>query len=589
MKEKSTKKEWIKTFAIIFLAVLLVLTFFSNTIQNYSLPEVAAQYTSSGSITNKVRGQGTVETADPYSVVYKQSRKIESVSVKVGDTVEKGDTLYVLEAGKSDELTEAENTLESLESAYRKSIISGSVTSSVTNSAENGTATDVAAIQAKIDTLQKQIDAYKAEQETLNNQINLWTYGTASDLTEIKNLEAAKDTLSAWKTQDAINNVELTKAQSTYTSAQSAYESAKSAYDDAKYACESAQSAYNTAKKAYDEVEADVSAGDDKKAKAKSDLDTAESTLATAKSALDKAQSAYDSVQSTYNTAKSNFDSKQAAVNNSTAQVTYYTELVSERQQVIDDKLTELNNKLKVSENNLTKVQTELTDYVTSAATALDLSDQLEAIEKQKEKVNELTASEGGTEITAPVSGTVLTMAYVAGETITSGETVATIQVAGKGFTLSMNVTNEQAALLTVGDEAEVTNSWWYTDVHARIQSIRPNPSAPSSGKVVTFEIEGDVTNGQSLSLTVGKRTSNYDNIVPTSAIREDNNGKFVYKVVSKSTPLGNRYTVERVDVTVLAEDDTQSAISGALEGYEYIVTTSSKPLTDGQQIRLKD
>ncbi len=552
MKEKSTKKEWIKTFAIIFLAVLLVLTFFSNTIQNYSLPEVAAQYTSSGSITNKVRGQGTIETADPYSVVYKQARKIESVSVKVGDTVEKGDTLYVLEAGKSDELTEAENTLETLESAYRKSIISGSVTSSVTNSAENGNATDVATIQAKIDTLQKKIDAYKAEQETLNNQINLWTYGTASDLTEIKSLEEAKDTLSAWKTQDAINNVELTSAQSTYTSAQSAYDSAKDAYDEYLAAVKN-----NT-----------ISSNDETDSKLKK---------------------AYESAESALNTAKSNADSKQNAVNNSTAQVAYYTELVSERQQVIDDKLTELNNKLKVSESNLTKVQTELTDYVTSATTALDLSDQLEAIEKQKEKVNELTASEGGTEITAPVSGTVLTMTYVAGETITSGETVATIQVAGKGFTLSMNVTNEQAALLTVGDEAEVTNSWWYTDVHARIQSIRPNPSAPSSGKVVTFEIEGDVTNGQSLSLTVGKRTSNYDNIVPTSAIREDNNGKFVYKVVSKSTPLGNRYTVERVDVTVLAEDDTQSAISGALEGYEYIVTTSSKPLTDGQQIRLKD
>jgi multidrug efflux pump subunit AcrA (membrane-fusion protein) len=552
MKEKSTKKEWIKTFAIIFLAVLLVLTFFSNTIQNYSLPEVAAQYTSSGSITNKVRGQGTVETADPYSVVYKQARKIESVSVKVGDTVEKGDTLYVLEAGKSDELTEAENTLETLESAYRKSIISGSVTSSVTNAAENGNATDVATIQAKIDTLQKKIDAYKAEQETLNNQINLWTYGTASDLTEIKNLEDAKDTLSAWKTQDAINNVELTSAQSTYTSAQSAYDSAKDAYDE-----------YLTAVK--------------------------NNTISSNDETDSKLKKAYESAESALSTAKSNVDSKQNAVNNSDAQVTYYTELVSTRQQVIDDKLTELNNKLKVSESNLTKVQTELTDYVTSATTALDLSDQLEAIEKQKEKVNELTASEGGTEITAPVSGTVLTMAYVSGETTVSGENVATIQVAGKGFTLSMNVTNEQAALLTVGDEAEVTNSWWYTDVHARIQSIRPNPSAPSSGKVVTFEIEGDVTNGQSLSLTVGKRTSNYDNIVPTSAIREDNNGKFVYKVVSKSTPLGNRYTVERVDVTVLAEDDTQSAISGALEGYEYIVTTSSKPLTDGQQIRLKD
>ena len=35
------RREWVKTVAIIFLAVLLVLTFFSNTIMNASLPEVA--------------------------------------------------------------------------------------------------------------------------------------------------------------------------------------------------------------------------------------------------------------------------------------------------------------------------------------------------------------------------------------------------------------------------------------------------------------------------------------------------------------------------------------------------------------------
>ena len=43
-KKKHGRRDWVKNAIIIFLSVLLVLTFFSNTIMNYSLPEVAAQY-----------------------------------------------------------------------------------------------------------------------------------------------------------------------------------------------------------------------------------------------------------------------------------------------------------------------------------------------------------------------------------------------------------------------------------------------------------------------------------------------------------------------------------------------------------------
>ena len=54
-----------KNAAIVFLTIMLILTFFSNTIMNYSLPEVATQYVQSGSITAKVRGTGNVEATDP--------------------------------------------------------------------------------------------------------------------------------------------------------------------------------------------------------------------------------------------------------------------------------------------------------------------------------------------------------------------------------------------------------------------------------------------------------------------------------------------------------------------------------------------
>ena len=52
---KVSKREWVKTAAIIFLAILLVLTFFSNTIMNATLPEVAAQQIEGGTINAKIR------------------------------------------------------------------------------------------------------------------------------------------------------------------------------------------------------------------------------------------------------------------------------------------------------------------------------------------------------------------------------------------------------------------------------------------------------------------------------------------------------------------------------------------------------
>ena len=120
MQDKKSRKEWIKTIAIIFLSIMLVLTFFANTIRNYSLPEVAVQYVTSDTLSSKIRGTGTVASQDPYSVVWKQSRKIDSVRVRVGDEVEKGDVLYVLEEGESEDLKLAKSELLKLENDYRK-------------------------------------------------------------------------------------------------------------------------------------------------------------------------------------------------------------------------------------------------------------------------------------------------------------------------------------------------------------------------------------------------------------------------------------------------------------------------------------
>lgn len=493
MEEKRTRKDWIKNFAIIFLSILLVLTFFSNTIRNFSLPEVAAQYTYSGSITNKVRGQGTISSQDPYSVIYKQTRKVASVNVRVGDEVEAGDVLYYLEEGESEELEAARKTLNTLISTYEKSIISDRISSKVTSDVENNGLKDIGTYQAKIESYNKKIESYQKEIDYCDEMLELW---------------------------DENNNLTSTAPE------------------------------FEMIKKYKEEIKG-----------------------------LERAKGALVDSDPQYEDKKSSLQS----------QINYYT-----------DKIDSMDARLKQNTANMTvqknvavaaqkAVQDELDEYVSTITTQMGLADQLDAIEEQRKVIAELEKDQGIGEIVAPVSGTIISLSRVAGETIETGETIATIQIAGKGFSLEMQVTNEQAALISVGDEAEITNSWWYSEVHARVTSIRPNPSSPQSGKIVMFEVEGDVQNGQNLSLTVGKRTSNYDNIVPNSAIREDNKGKFVYRIVSKSTPLGTRYSVERVDIKVLAEDETQSAVSGALESWDYILTTSSKPVTDGQLVRLKN
>ena len=170
-----------------------------------------------------------------------------------------------------------------------------------------------------------------------------------------------------------------------------------------------------------------------------------------------------------------------------------------------------------------------------------------------------------------------------------AGETVAVMQAEGKGYTLSFSVTKKQAATLSVGDKGTISNSWYYSDVVATLLSIKPDTQDPTNSKKLTFNLEGDVTPGQTLTLSVGQKSANYEYTVPNNAIREDKDGKFVLVLEQKSSPLGSRYYAVRRNIEVLSSDDHRSAISGDIYAYEYVVTTSTKPIQEGQQVRLKD
>ena len=617
------KRDWIKNATIAFLAIMLVLTFFSNTIMNYSLPEVSAQYVTSGEIQAKVRGNGVLVASDPYVVKATGTQTIAGVHVNNGDHVQKGDTLIVLEEAESEELKAAEKQLEQLIDAFELAALSENIDPEIVQKISNGQ-------QTSFQTYKVQIDALKQEIKKLEDEVALFE-GEIDKIEALKktaeyessdtSLEkrvayetAVAETASAKKRlQDAFSAVaslgvtdvqtastKLTEAKtnvsnleqeanqiknsSQYAQAEAVrvgYENAiEQAKNDLALATQEGNvTAQQTAQANWDKAIADKAAHITSGIYI--ELEAKEKALTEAKSQLTKLEEVV--------LADSNVTQKVA--NEESARVAYEAAGPDHSVAIGQyDKVISINQKY-VDEQNLiiADKRADLTELIAQYTQENTLATQIMEIEDQRTLINELKAGSNGGVIVAPITGTVQDLYLVAGESTVAESQVATILPDGKGFTLEVNATREQAQRLSIGDKADLQNAWYYSEVDVVLRQIKTDVKDPANSRILVFDVKGDVTNGQNLSISIGQKSAQYDTIVPNAAIREDSNGKFVLVVSQKSSPLGNRYFAERIDVQVLGSDDTQSAVTGDLVGWDYVITTSTKPIEAGQLVRLAD
>ena len=564
------RKDKIKNITIIFLLVMLILTFFSNTIMNYSLVEVSTQQVTSGQITSKVRGSGSVEASESYSVTIEETRKIATVNVKKDAEVATGDLLFTLEDTDSDELDAAKKSLNEAQAAYESAVLTAGITVAERQSIEAGKGSsltqkqnEIAAANQRVKDAQAAVDAAQASVDKIKAQIDAVSNSTADTTAE------EKAVLDAEKKNS--------EAQDSLTSAESAYTPVKSAYDEAK-------TDYDAAEKAY---KADASKKDARDAaelamnKAQAKVNTAQSTFNTCQANLNKVQGSYDSAKSAATDSKNALSNANynLSVKKLTGTNTAEANNLQAQLNTATVALTDANTALTSATNDQKKVTDKISGEVTIASAYKTMTD-------LQEEVAKLQAKSIGTEITSPISGTVTDIAVTAGTTVNANDVMMTIQPENKAYVLQFSVTENQAKKVRVGDTAEILNNWYGNDVSAVVSAIRKDPQNRTNS-IIICEMKGDVSVGDSYTLSIGEQSSNYDTIVPTSAIREDSNGKFILIIESKSTPLGNRYYARRVDVDVITSDDTKSAVTGALEGYEYVITTTTKPIKENEQVRL--
>ena len=745
--DSASRRAWIKNAAIIFLVILLLLTFFSNTILNYSLPEVSAQYTSSGTLSTAIKASGTVKANASYNVVYEadaadsadgvaQTRKVVSVFVKEGQTVEKDAPILELKGGASEQLKSAQDEYDKLKREYDLGILGDNVSnitsdktisdaqkalenakdelaklqknyndllsgvdtttilqnqiSAVEDAIENLTEQQTAmtdkitevnsiiseakaliekdilsnqtvaeklaaaeeeynSISSEYDTLKKETDFYKErldeikkvsgdvteankltqqlktlqnELDSLDTEYSRYVEDTEDELDAL--YQAVLDAKKVWEdtpeTSETDEN-EITVSSMTKDEAYQKYQEALNAYDKAERNYKRQVEDYNTK---FDKLEEQISDIKDKlNVIGMPEVDdifdyTVDYDLSSAQKDYDEASAKLTELETKYTDAKTKYESlikqnsAEDTVNEYSLILETYKNEESSLKDTIKQKNKELDNlkkqlsdsttdltpealadKIKEQKNSVDSLEaalkiTQATENQTTTTNKLTREDQKKQLEELAAKIETYKNAPENTQVTAPIAGKITAINFTAGESVTSGNTVASIEIADKGYIVEISMAADQARKIQVGTPCSVVNSWWYSNIEASVTGMRSDPSSQGKNRIITITVSGDVSEGQTLNFSIGDKSQSYDSVLPNSAIREDNDGKFVLVVESKKTPLNMRYTAKRVDIEVLASDDTQSAVSG-LYGSEFVITNSTVPIADKQQVRLAE
>lgn len=617
-EQKVKNRGWVKNVAIIFLAVMLVLTFFSNTIMNASLPEAAVQYVQSGAITTQIRGTGTISAKETYEVKTSTSRKVQSVLVSRGQEVKVGDVLILLAAGEGSELEDLQTQLDDAQYSYQQKLINMGGGSSEVTRAQEKLQEAIAKRDANVCTAEEvelaklRYEAAQDEHQRLSDQLEAaggYVEGTGADSldslkTAANEAKLAMDTAKARYEYENkfIEQLAMTSTNNRYDKT-ALMDAIAATFGEKKdisveyyfgdgasnpnLAQEQSNLGINIAKDSY-------ANWDSYKKLPSTDL----ATISNGYKAVSDAETAYNKAVEAYDKALKQAQPQNAELNQRVKEAQRYMEDMKAEYDEISAKKTTYD----AAKDEVVSAETALETLVkTSKLDNLELSRMAKQIQNLKDQIAQLSGGQKdengnvtGGQIVSEVNGVVKDINVSAGNNTDPANAVMTIEVPDRGYTVSMSVTNEQAQKVTIGDAAEITTGYWGgSDMQGKLVGIRSDTqsqqgSAP--GKQLVFDVTGsEIESGTQVSISIGQRSQNYDTIVPNSAIRSDSNGSFVLVIVAKSSPLGNRFVATRVDVTELAKDDVNTAVSGGLSAYDMVLTTATKPVEDGMLVRLPD
>lgn len=549
MAKGSARRAKIIKAMIAFVVILALLTFFSNTLMNLTIPKVMGAYASRGNLSYSNTARGTVTVDNQTEVKGIDGRIVDEVLVDNYDMVEKGDKILTLKSvEESEDLQSKKARLKELEREKKyaarepKDTTDYSIYTDAISSAKS-TLNDAKAVQKKV---KNKAATVKKNNKIISDQSKKAVSYEATVSAAAQTVEDLKMQIEAIDAKIAPlkSQIDVYVALGTPTPSPSDLETGTS--EIVKLTKQINQ--YKSEKK---ELQAKLSS-------AQSRLDEASGKLADCQAKIEKARSSNESL--------SMLPSAKAA---QTA--------VTQAQRALNSA-------------NKSYKDAKIQAGITADKNRDIVNDRNEEINKLQKEIAELEAAAKVTAITAPERGFIYNITVGSGDTLNAKDTITYIlPEQGRVCSVSFSFDASATMMLGVGQQLEVTSGFVEG---CTIRSIKPDPDNPREKRIVKCSVDGgDSWPGEEIVVNAGRGNENYKCVVPASAVNEDSSGNFVYVIQGSSTPLGDKYIVKRVDVTVEKTDGASTAINGeGLDKYDVmIVIRAEKPLEDGQRVRLED
>lgn len=620
-----------------FFAMMFLCTIVSRVSASLTMATVTVVAQQGGSLSQKYTLDGTIESSRTQTITLPNGIILTSVLVKPGSRVEAGDPLLELEP---ESLTRAKESLQQeitildirlQDAASGSTSIDGTVVERAETALSNAQEDyDRLLEQQELEQQRAQEDLTDAEASVTKAESNL---KTATIQAQQQLLKAAQDAVSA--AELALEDAEYTRdeaiasadamvqsARQTVDSADAAYDSAVSALSQAKSALSNAQwelanaqagedpALIAAAQQAVSQAQSAVTAAKGQKDAAELQQSNADQALRTAKETLERqedrqnqlvayASAALDEAQQELLTVEQQTDfSGESLVIAAQAELDAATDQVDALNRSNEDLERRHEDERLSAERNIQSSQTdvEAAQHTLANAQQSDASAQrqhaIETLQYQSERAEKermLTLLDSITDgiVTASVSGTVKTVAEAA-TTTQEGSPVLVLNCDEETLSFVATVDEETARYLTVGTSGSLLpQTGSAVAIPAQITAV---DLPDSDGMVrITASVSGQtLTAGSKATLEITGQSSQYRVVVPISALRSVNGKTVVYVVRETETVIGTEQRIVAVDVQTRETTPSSAAIEGALSPEDRIVSSSNKPIAEGDRVRVE-
>lgn len=232
--------------------------------------------------------------------------------------------------------------------------------------------------------------------------------------------------------------------------------------------------------------------------------------------------------------------------------------------------------------------QRQLEDAAVSAprsSTPALLQLDIDQLQLDIEKLQAAVDSKG--EVYAPMDGIVTAVSVSVGQL--TGSDALFLLNDGMNIQFVGEITEKQMDDVEVDASLTLRVPGQEKPLYLTVSSVEVSMDRPDRYLVYAPVAQGQGVPGQSAEADVDKRSGMRPSCISLSALRMEGGQPYVLQVVEQISVLGTEYVIKRVDVQVETRNESAASILGAVDDQSDLVVTSTKPLKDGDRVRMGD